>query len=168
MFDSNKNAGSISRWAILGILGIFLIFFRHYAKSIVYAVFAIGLMLAGAASVYGWWQAHRTGADDLIGLASGAAMLIAGLWILRNPGSFDRIINMIIGIVLIISGINWLNRASHETGSKTMLIMSIVSIVAGVIIAFSHAATNWLFSACGFGLVFTAVTGFISEKAFRG
>lgn len=110
-FD-NKNAGILSRWVILGILGLFLLFFRQTAKNIVYAVFGIGLMLAGAASVYGWWQARKDGMEDLIGVAGGIAMFIVGLWIMRNPGTFDRIINMIIGIVLVVSGVNWINRSN--------------------------------------------------------
>ncbi len=166
MFDSNKNAGIFSRWVILGILGLFLLFFRQTAKSIVYAVFGIGLMLAGVASVYGWWQARKDGKEDLIGVAGGIAMFVVGLWIMRNPGTFDRIINMVIGIVLVVSGVNWINRA-NVSGNKTMYILSIVSIVVGVIIAFSHAATNWVVTACAFALIYTAVTGFIGERTFR-
>ena len=166
-FD-NKNAGILSRWVILGILGLFLLFFRQTAKNIVYAVFGIGLMLAGAASVYGWWQARKDGMEDLIGVAGGIAMFIVGLWIMRNPGTFDRIINMIIGIVLVVSGVNWINRANQGSGNKTMYILSIVSIVVGIIIAFSHAATNWVVTACGIALIYTAATGFIGEKVLRG
>ena len=167
MFDLNKNAAGISRWVILGILGLFLLFFRQSAKSIVYAVFAIGLMLAGVASVVGWWQEHKVGTDDLFSLGGGVALFIFGIWIFRNPGSFDRILNMIAGVVLVICGINWMNRNAGANGSKAMSILSIVAIVAGIIIAFSHAATNWVISACGIGLIYTAVTGHISEKSFR-
>ena len=167
MFETNKNAGNLSRWVILGILGIFLVFYRHFALNIIYIVFAIGLMLAAAAGVYGWWQARKAGKDDVIGLVSSAVMFVVGLWILRNPNSFDRIINMIIGVVLIVSGANWLNTNSHETGNKLMSVLSIVAIIVGVIIATSHAATNWVATVCGFGLIYTAITGFIAEKAFR-
>ena len=167
MFNTNKNAGSISRWVILGILGIFLIFFRRSALNIVYAVFAVGLMLTGVASVYGWWQDHRTGTDDLLGLAGGIAVFAVGLWILRNPGSFDRILNMIIGIVLIVSGVNWINRG-RAAGSRVMTILSAVAIIAGILIAFSRSATSWIATACGLSLIYTAVIGFIGEKAFRG
>ncbi len=49
-----------------------------------------------------------------------------------------------------------------------MYILSIVSIVVGIIIAFSHAATNWVVTACGIALIYTAATGFIGEKVLRG
>ena len=167
MFNTNKNASSISRWVILGILGIFLIFFRRFALNIVYAVVAVGLMLVGVASVYVWWEDHRAGMNDLLSLAGGLAIFAVGLWILRNPGSFDRILNMIIGVVLIVAGVNWLNR-SRASGSRLMTVLSAVAIVAGILIAFSRSATGWIATACGLSLIYTAVIGFIGEKAFRG
>ena len=167
MSDSNKNAGNLFRWVILGILGIFLVFSGHSALNIVYAVFAIGLMLAAAAGIYGWWQARKAGMDDLVGVISSIVMFIVGLWILRNPNSFDRIINMVIGIVLIVSGANWLS-INSRAGDRLMSVLSIIAIVVGVFIALSHTATNWVATACGFALIYAAVAGFISEKAFRG
>ena len=57
MFNfTNKNAGNTTRWLILGALGVLLIINRRFALNIAYIVFAIGLMLAGAASAFGWWE----------------------------------------------------------------------------------------------------------------
>ena len=65
---------------------------------------------------------------------------------------------------------SWLDggRILSLHGDRLMSILSIIAIVVGVFIALSHTATNWVATACGFALIYAAVAGFISEKAFRG
>ncbi|MBQ4436150.1 MAG: DUF308 domain-containing protein [Clostridia bacterium] len=165
---TNKNAGNQLRWVILGVLGVLLIVNRRFALNIAYAIFAIGLMLAGILNAYGWWEARKAQHNDPIDLLSGIVLFVVGLWILRNPSSFDRIINMIIGIVLLVSGAKWLIVNKQTNNDKTMSVLSIIAIAAGLVIAMSRAATGWLATACGFCLIYNAVTGYISEKIFRG
>ena len=66
MFNfTNKNAGNTTRWLILGALGVLLIINRRFALTIAYIVFAIGLMLAGAASAFGWWERSTSASSTL-------------------------------------------------------------------------------------------------------
>ena len=168
MFNfTNKNAGNTTRWLILGALGILLIINRRFALNIAYIIFAIGLMLAGAASAFGWWERRGLGNDDMVGLVSGIAMFVVGLWIIRNPNSFDKIINVLIGLVLIVTGASWLNENNRTTQDNLVRILSIVAIVVGIMITFSRAATGWIATAGGIGLIYTAVTGLIGEKTFH-
>ena len=163
----SKNAGNTTRWLILGALGILLIINRRFALNIAYIIFAIGLMLAGVASVIGWWEDRRLGNEELVSLVSGIAMFVIGLWIIHNPNSFDKIINVLIGLVLIVTCASWLSMNGHSDQNKLMRILSIVGIVVGILITFSRAATGWIATAGGIGLIYTAVTGLIGEKVFH-
>ena len=114
----SKNAGNTTRWLILGALGILLIINRRFALNIAYIIFAIGLMLAGVASVIGWWEDRRLGNEELVSLVSGIAMFVIGLWIIRNPNSFDKIINVLIGLVLIVTCASWLSMNGQSDQNK--------------------------------------------------
>ena len=163
----SQTAGNTTRWLLLGALGILLIINRRFALNIAYIIFAIGLMLAGVASVIGWWEDRRLGNEELVSLVSGIAMFVIGLWIIRNPNSFDKIINVLIGLVLIVTCASWLSMNGQSDQNKLMRILSIVGIVVGILITFSHAATGWIATAGGIGLIYTAVTGLIGEKVFH-
>ena len=165
-FD-NKDAGGIIRWVLLGVLGLVLIINRRFALNIVYVIFGIGLMLVGISSLVGWWQNRAYQQDDLFSLLGGIALFVIGLWVFRNPSSFDKIINVLIGLVMIVTGVNWLSVNAQGTRDRLMKILSIVAIVLGVMIAFSRAATGWIATAGGIALIYTAVTGLIGEKLFH-
>ena len=163
---NKKNAGNLSRWVILGALGLLLIVAQRLAKDIVYTVFAIGLLMAGGAGVFGWWQTRSVQRDNLLSLAGSAAMIVVGLWILRNPETFDEVVNIIIGLVLIVAGVYWLSFSLKPVRNTLMIVLGAVAIILGVIIASTHAGTTWLVTAEGVSLIYTAVTGLLSEKIF--
>ena len=74
---------------------------------------------------------------------------------------------MLIGLVLIVTGASWLNENNRTTQDNLVRILSIVAIVVGIMITFSRAATGWIATAGGIGLIYTAVTGLIGEKTFH-
>ena len=164
----NDRIGNNSRWLLFGILGVLLLLNRRFALNIAYILFGIGLMLAGVACIYSWWQSRNQASNDLISPIGGLVLFVVGLWILNNPSSFDGILNVIIGLVLIVSGANWLSKSGHPNQDRLMIVLSIVSIVAGLIIALSRAGTAWIATACGFSLIYTAITGFLGERMFHG
>ena len=69
---------------------------------------------------------------------------------------------------MIVSGANWLSKSGHPNQDRLMIVLSIISIVAGLIIALSRAGTAWIATACGFSLIYTAITGFLGERMFHG
>ena len=50
---------------------------------------------------------------------------------------------------------------------RVITIILVVAIVVGIMITFSRAATGWIATAGGIGLIYTAVTGLIGEKTFH-
>ena len=165
-FD-NKDAGNVTRWVVLGALGIFMIVAQRLAKDVIYIAFGIALVLAALSGAYDWWQ-HRSaeGGNQLVELLGSIALAVIGLWIFRNPDDFDSVVNVIIGLVLIVAGIYWLS-LSRPVKDTLTTVLSIGAIVLGIIIASSHAGTTWLVTAEGISLLYSAVTGLICDKALR-
>ena len=90
----NDRIGNNSRWLLFGILGVLLLLNRRFALNIAYILFGIGLMLAGVACIYSWWQSRNQASNDLISPIGGLVLFVVGLWILNNPSSFDGILNV--------------------------------------------------------------------------
>ncbi len=151
-------------WIILGALGLFLIFGHNAAVNIICKVVAIGLLLAAAYGVFAWWKTKSKAPDGLARLAGSLAFCALGLWILFKTDSFVKFINVVIGLAIIIAGAFSLYHAWKSGGSKVSLILPALAIALGIIIACWNAATTWFVVGEGFGLLYTAITGFLGER----
>ena len=155
--------GNLINWLILGLLGLFIIIGRQMAKNIMYRVLGIGLMLAAAASIAGR-RKDKSGKPDTVAALMGSVLVfIIGVWILFNPGSFDKLINVVIGAVLVVTGIQWLIRGWYANRDVFTMALSAVSIILGLVIASTNAATTWLVIAEGVGLIYAAINGAVAE-----
>lgn len=164
MSSGKTNQGKRINWIILGALGLFLIIGRHMAKDLLYRILGIGLMLASGAIVADWLKDKNRKQDSAVFLMGGVLVFFIGLWILFHPGTLDRFINVLIGGVLIVCGIQWLTRGSSGKKDSFTIALSVGSIILGTVIAFTNAATTWLVIAEGFGLIFAAINGAVAER----
>ena len=160
------NKGNLTGWVILGLLGILLIVGQKVIKDIFYIVMAIGLILAAVAGIVGWWRERAFGLNSLVSLLGNVVLLVIGIWILRHPSRFDTMINVMIGLVLIISGLRYLTYGWRLGRDAVLLAAGALALILGLVIALTNAATSWLVIAEGIGLIYTAVIGFIAEKRF--
>ena len=160
------NKGNLVAWLILGVLGILLIVGQKLIKDVFYIVMAVGLILAAIAGIVGWWKERSFGLSSVVSLLGSVVLLVIGIWILRHPGQFDTMINVMIGLVLIISGLRWITFGWRSGKDYIMLATGAIALILGLIIALTNAATSWLVIAEGVGLIYTAIIGFIAEKRF--
>lgn len=160
------NKANLITWLILGILGLMLIVGKKVIKDALYIVMAVGLIIAAVSGILGWWKEKSRSKDALINLLGSIALLGIGLWIITNPVAFDTFLNVIIGLVLMITGVLWLVRGWKQNKDMVIIVMGVISLILGLIIACSNAATSWVIVAEGIGLIYTAITGFIGEKRF--
>ena len=160
------NKANLITWLILGILGLMLIVGKKVIKDALYIIMAVGLIIAAVSGILGWWKEKRRSKDDIISLLGSFALLGIGLWIITNPTAFDTFLNVIIGLVLMITGVLWLVRGWRQSKDMIMIVMGAIALILGLIIACSNAATSWVIVAEGIGLIYTAITGFIGEKRF--
>ncbi len=154
--------GKVS-WLILGILGLLLIIGHNAFKDALYIVLGIGLIVAAAVGLYGWWKSRKAGGSLTDGIIS-AVMLIVGIWIVSNPGRFDSLINRLIGIALIIVGALWIWQGIKPQKDTVTLILGVIAVLIGVFVATTHAATSFPVIAAGVAMIYAAVTGYITEK----
>ena len=160
------NKANLITWLILGVLGLMLIIGKKVIKDALYIVMAVGLIIAAASGILGWWKEKSRSKDAIISLLGSLALLGIGLWIITNPTAFDTFLNVIIGLVLMITGVLWLVRGWRESKDMIIIVMGAIALILGLIIACSNAATSWVIVAEGVGLIYTAITGFIGEKRF--
>ena len=160
------NKANLITWLVLGILGLMLIVGKKVIKDALYIVMAVSLIIAAVSGVLGWWKEKSRSKDAIISLLGSLALLGIGLWIITNPTAFDTFLNVIIGLVLMITGVIWLVRGWKESKDIIMIVMGAIALILGLIIACSNAATSWVIIAEGIGLIYTAITGFIGEKKF--
>ena len=160
------NKANLITWLVLGILGFMLIVGKKVIKDALYIVMAVGLIIAAVSGILGWWKEKSRSKDAIISLLGSLALLGIGLWIITNPTAFDTFLNVIIGLVLMITGVIWLVRGWKANKDIIMIVMGAIALILGLIIACSNAATSWVIVAEGIGLIYTAITGFIGEKKF--
>ena len=160
------NKANLITWFVLGILGLMLIIGKKVIKDALYIVMAVGLIIAAVSGILGWWKEKSRSKDAIISLLGSLALLGIGLWIITNPTAFDTFLNVIIGLVLMITGVIWLVRGWKANKDIIMIVMGAIALILGLIIACSNAATSWVIVAEGIGLIYTAITGFIGEKKF--
>ena len=160
------NKANLITWLTLGILGLMLIVGKKVIKDAMYIVMAVGLIIAAVSGILGWWKEKSRSKDAIVNLLGSLALLGIGLWIITNPVAFDTLLNVVIGLVLMITGVLWLVRGWKQDRDKIIIVMGAVALILGLIIGCSNAATNWVIVAEGIGLIYTAITGFIGEKRF--
>lgn len=159
----NLNKGGMGGWLIIGLLGVALIVGQRMFRHMVYMVIGVGMIVSALLGVVGWLTEDRQRAGGITRLLASAAVGLIGIWILSNPFRFERLLNVVIGLVPIVAGCMWFARG-RQTGDKLTMCIAVVAVILGLVLATSRAATTWMVLTAGFGLLFTAIMGFINEK----
>ena len=151
-------------WLIMAAMGIFLIIGHGLALDIMGKVLAVGLIVTAAAGVITFFRTKEKKSQDIAKLIGFAVLCILGIWILLNTPTFITVINVVLGAIMILSGVLNLYHGWKMGKDIPTIVLSLVGIVLGFIIAFNNAATTWMTVMEGIGLIYSAVTGFISER----
>jgi|GEM_PF-2058673 len=161
MKNGKKNIPSL---VILGILGLLLIFWPGATLTLVCRLAAIALLLVAASGVYTWFKDKSKKPADLARLIGSVAACLIGLWVLFNTASFEKLIPIVLGIVMIVYGAFELYRAYKGGKNPVSMALAAVAIVLGLIIAFNpFTAVKATVVCAGIALVYTAVTGIVNE-----
>ena len=163
---ANKTTGkkNISSLIIMGLLGLFLIFWPNASLNIAGKLAGIALLLVAAAGIYTWLKDKSTKPSDLARLIGSAAAAIVGVWILFNTASFEKLIPVVLGIVMIVFGAVELYKAFKGGKNPVSMALAAIAIVLGLIVAFNPFTSIKLTVICaGIALVYTAVTGIMNE-----
>ena len=159
-----KSKSNLTYWAILAILGIFLIVGHNAAVNIICKVFGAALILFAVPGVVSWWKTKSKAPEALARLIGSVAFCAVGLWILFNTPAFVRFINVLVGLVILIPSAVSLYRAWKNGRDIVPMVLAALGIVLGLVIACNNIATTWVAVCAGAGLVYTAVTGFLADR----
>ncbi len=151
-------------WLIIGLVGVLLIVGQKFIKNALYMVMALGLIAAAVANIQRWWRDRDRSVDGIVRLLGSLAMLGIGIWILFHPTAFDTIINVLIGLILIITGVVWIVRGFRMGRDMVVIVMAAIAVVLGLLIACTNGATGLPVVLAGLGLIYSALAGIVGEK----
>lgn len=159
----NKGKGNIIQWIILAGLGVFLILGNRLAQGIMGKVFAIALLAVAISGIWAWWKGKQKTPDAIARLCGSIVMGGVGAWALLDTTAFITFLNVVLGLIMIVTGVLGFCRGWKAGKDKLTMILAVIGMILGLVIACNNAATTWVTIAEGIGLIYTAVTGFLGE-----
>ncbi len=160
-----KTRTNMLYWVLMGLVGLIMIIFRWQAKHLLYLMLGIGMLVTAGTGVAGWYQERKAGLPNgLIQLAGCVILAFLGVWVLTHAGAFDRLLNRVIGIVLIVTGVQWLLRNQGLAGSRPIALMACACIILGLLVALTRLGTTIPVVIAGGALVCGALAGAVAEK----
>ncbi len=152
-------------WILLGLLGLILIIFHNGFDTFIPVVAGVGLIIAGAVGLLGWWGMRNDKSAKVTGQLIGALlMVVIGIWALINKEAFARLINIAGGIILILVCVQRLRLNRGFKLDKTIGVVCVVGIVLGALMlrgGVDITTTGPLIIGCG--LLYTACVGLLKK-----
>ena len=164
MADEKKKNRSIPSLLITCVLGLFMILWPNATMGIACRLLGIALMAGSAYIIYCWFKEKSKEPSEIAKLVGSAAIFLVGLWILINPDAFRNIVKTILGIALVAAGLLTLYKAYKSGKNKVSMIIAGVTALLGILIIAVPFTTEKIALICiGVALVYTGVTGILSE-----
>lgn len=150
----------------LFLLGLLMIIFKNQISAIICVAIGIILGIWGIIRLVKYFANDKTEALSSFGLAQGIALISFSVVFIIKPELLSGIVSVLLGIILIITGVVKLQYAVDMIKLKTKLWLvplfgSIVSIALGVL-SFIYTDMSWLMIFVGIALMVTAVWDLIS------
>ena len=152
-------------WLILAALGVFLILGNRMAQDIMGKIFAVALLVAAASGIIAWLKDRSAAPDALFQLIGSVVVGAVGLWALLKTGEFITFLNVVLGLIILISSALSLYCGWKMGRDPLTMILAGLGMILGLVIACNNAATTWMTIAEGVGLIYTAITGFLGERS---
>ncbi len=133
-----EKTGSILSLVIMGALGLLLIFFPGETTDLLIRIVGIGLLLFGGGSIISALMQKDFKLSATAGMIGNVCAIVIGILCLCNPGWVMGFFHVILGVVITFHGITLLLSAldmkDKGTRKTAMMILSVASIVLGVLI----------------------------------
>ncbi|MBO6146064.1 MAG: DUF308 domain-containing protein [Lachnospiraceae bacterium] len=155
-------------WDILMIvIGVVLIMFPGTAMDVSIKVIGVLLLVAGATGVI--LGIKGQGAYQIYTMSGAVVSIVAGVVCLLQPGIIKSILPLVMGIVILATGIlNIVNAfAAKRAGASKWLIsllLAIVTVIMGIVILLNlNGTADLLVSIIGFIFVYNGVSMLIMK-----
>ena len=153
------------------ILGIVLFVYTAQATNLICTILAVFLIVMGAGHIVTYLLNKN---KNTVRLICGIIVLVIGVWILANPAVVISLIPAIIGVILLLHGIEGIRLAvdtkqANDTAWISGLILSVITIIFGlVLIVRAFEAAQIAFKVVGIALIYDGVSKlFIVSRAAK-
>ena len=160
---------SIITSLIFAVLGIVMIANPEAAIEIVAAVLGITVIVIGAEKIISYFV--MKGNLDFFNyeLIYGIVAILFGILIMTNSNTFASIVRIIIGIWIAYAGLMKINisfklKSANISAWAIVLILSIISLLAGILVMFSNTSSIVILTAVV--MIIYAIADIIDEIIF--
>lgn len=92
--------------AVSVVFGIVLLIWSGAAVAVTFKVFGVVIAAAGIAAVIAYLVQRGGGITGIASLIGGAALIVAGVWIFRNPQDPTALFSIVTGLIVCVSGVS--------------------------------------------------------------
>ena len=153
------------------ILGVVLFVYTAQTTNLICTILALFLIVMGAGHMIAYLLDRN---KNTVRLICGIIVLVIGIWILLNPAVIISMIPAIIGVILLLHGIEGIRLAAdtkqaNDTAWISGLVLSIITIVFGLfLIVRAFEAAQIAFKLVGAALIYDGVSKlFIVSRAAK-
>lgn len=149
-------------------VGLVLLFFPEGTTRMIAYIAAVLLLVMGISQIISYLRSDPGMGRYNSSLVAGIMLVIAGLIIYFRAAAVISIIPVILGIIIVISGVAKLQQAVDLARMKvsrwsTVLVISLLNIVLGVVIIFNPFSTVMtLLRFVGIGLIYSGLSDVIA------
>lgn len=145
-------------------IGVVVMIWPTETTRILCWVLAAVLAIMGLGRIVIYFVDRARSAHSRIGLSAGIILVVLAIWIALKPLNFVRIFPVIIGVVLIMHGLEDLKFAVEAKGYKDgiwpgILVIALVNVIIGVLLVWkSLQAVEIAVMLIGAALIFDGIT----------
>lgn len=157
-------ANTILSSLLCAALGLVLVIWPDISMQIVCIAIGAVLILCGVIRLFGFFLNHDGSVYTQGNLVMGIVLVVVGIWIVATPGKVLVIIPIIVGILIVIHGVNNIQQTITLCKGKysmwwLALIMAILTIGLGVLLIIRpFAALDTVVMLIGFFLIYDGLS----------
>lgn len=157
-------ANTILSSLLCAALGLVLVIWPDISMQIVCIAIGAVLILCGVIRLFGFFLNHDGSVYTQGNLVMGIVLVVVGIWIVATPGKVLAIIPIIVGILIVIHGVNNIQQTITLCKGKysmwwLALIMALLTIGLGVLLIIRpFAALDTVVMLIGFFLIYDGLS----------
>jgi len=160
--------GLVVRAILAVLLGALVLAWPQVTLGVVGVLFGFYFVIVGLVRVMTGLFARSVGAGGrILNVLLGVALLIAGIFAIKNPIDSVVVLGVIIGVAWIVEGIAAVAESTKDSSGWFGLLFGVISVIAGVTVLFLPLiSVALLVIVGGVFLVIVGVTQFIAAITF--
>lgn len=154
------------------LLGLLLLVWPESALTYLISVIGVLFLFAGLFTLFVYYSKKKEKRGNSITVPAGIGSALLGIWLMYDPGFFVNILMILLGVLLLLAGIQQLLSlisTNRETSVPFIFYVfpSLVLIAGVVVLVDPFATATGALMLFGVAILFYGVTGLINLIKFR-